>query len=383
MHAICVVATGKDVGKTTVCIGLVKLLRDRGLRVNFIKPVGQSYIQIDSARMDKDSILMRSVYDLKGDLTDMSPVTIPRGFVQDYIFKPDVEPLKKRVLEAYERLSRDCDVLVVEGTGHAGVGSCFDLSNADVAALMNAQALVVAEGGIGSTIDEVCLNVSLFQAKGVNVLGVVVNKVFPDKWKRLRDDLARGLGNKGLTLLGVLPHDMVLTYPRMGQIAQVLGAQVLCGQEALDTRVENVIVAAMEPQNFLPRIRPHTLMITPGDRIDNILVALNTRHYSTDVRGAVDGIVLTGGLVPDLAILEIMKPSGVPVLLCKENTYPVAAEVNSMVFKILPDDLDKIELAQRLVRDHLDVETLLCKVLGDDRTQPGVRAVPSEDSAQG
>lgn len=365
MHTICVVATGKDVGKTTVSIGLMKALRERGLRVNFIKPVGQSYVQINGVRMDKDSILMRSVYDLKGDLTDMSPVTIPRGFVQDYILNPDVEPLKKRILEAYERLSRDCDILVVEGTGHAGVGSCFDLSNADVAALLHAEALVVAEGGIGSTIDEVCLNVSLFQAKGVNVLGIVANKVFPDNWKRIRDDLARGLGNKGLTLLGVLPHEMALTYPRMGQIAQVLGGQVLCGHSALDTRVENVIVAAMEPQNLLPQIRPHTLMIAPGDRIDNILVALNTHHYSTDIRGTVDAIVLTGGLVPDMAIVELMKSSGVPVLLCKENTYPVAAEVKSMVFKILPDDLDKIELAQRLIEDHLDIENLLCKVLGD------------------
>jgi len=102
-------------------------------------------------------------------------------------------------------------------------------------------------------------------------------------------------------------------------------------------------------------------MITPGDRIDNILVALNSRHYNSDVQGSVEGIVLTGGLIPNLAILEAIKYSGVPVLLCKENTYPVSAIVQNMIFKILPEDTDKIALAQRLVSDYLDTNYILCR----------------------
>lgn len=361
MYSIFVMATGKDVGKTTISIGLMKLFKDRGLRVHFIKPVGQSFVQVPEGKIDKDSILMREIYGLNGQLADMSPVVVPHGFVEHYIFEPEVEPLKKRILEAYEHMSAACDVLIVEGTGHAGVGSCFDLSNAEVASLLGAHAIVVAEGGMGRTIDEVALNLSLFEARGVDVLGVIVNKVFPDKWKRLRENLTRGLGNKGLSLLGVIPYEESLTYPRIRQIAQALQAQVLCGEQEINTRVENVIVAAMEPQNFLPRIQPHTLMITPGDRIDNILVALNSRHYSTDTRGSVEGIVLTGGLVPDLAILEMVKYSGMPVLLSKQNTYPVAAEVQKMMFKIQTDDDDKIQLAQRLARDYIDIDAILCK----------------------
>ena len=98
----------------------------------------------------------------------------------------------------------------------------------------------------------------------------------PDKWKRLSDALGQGLANLGMRLLGVVPFEDSLTYPRIGQIARELKAQVICGEHALEKRIKNVLVAAMAPENVLPRIEPHSLMITPGDRVDNILVALNS-----------------------------------------------------------------------------------------------------------
>jgi len=217
MHTIYIVATGQHVGKTTLSLGLVSFLREYGLRVHFSKPVGQQVQQWEGGEFDKDSILLQSVFGLDGTLTDMSPVTVPRGFVEQHIFSRDIEPLKQRIAEAYRHLSANCDVLVVEGTGHAGVGSCFDLSNADVAAMLGAKALVVVEGGIGKAIDEVALNISLFKSRGVEVLGVVVNKVFPDKMKRLKETLGQGLANLGLRLLGVIPFEEGLTFPRIAQ----------------------------------------------------------------------------------------------------------------------------------------------------------------------
>ena len=359
MHTIYIVATGQHVGKTTLSLGLVSFLREYGLRVHFSKPVGQQVQKRKEGEFDKDSILLQTVFGLDGTLRDMSPVTVPRGFVEHYIFNRDIEPLKKRITDAYRHLSANCDVLVVEGTGHAGVGSCFDLSNADVAAMLGAKALVVVEGGIGKAIDEVALNVSLFKSRGVEVLGVVVNKVFPDKMKRLKETLGQGLANLGLRLLGVIPFEEGLTFPRIGQIASALDAQVLCGEHALNTRIENVLIAAMGPVNVMSRIKPHSLMITPGDRIDNILVAVNSGHYKSEMRGGVEGLILTGGLVPHSSILELMKQSRLPVLLCKGDTYPVSAKIQRMVFKILPEDTDKIQLAQNLMREYVDTDEML------------------------
>ncbi|MFA5865193.1 MAG: AAA family ATPase [Phycisphaerae bacterium] len=358
MQSIFIVASGQHVGKTTLSLGLISLLVEQGRRVHFFKPVGQEYVERDGTMIDKDAVFMQTVMSLGGTLAEMSPVTIPRGFVENYLFHRDVEPLKRRIFEAYGRVSQGCDVLVVEGTGHAGVGACLDLSNADVAAMLDISALLVVEGGIGSTLDQVALNLSLFQGRQVKVVGVVANKVIPEKRERITQALDRGLANMGLKLLGSIPYDETLTYPRMRQVAQNLSAQVLSGESAMDVRIDNTIVAAMEPQNVLPHIGPHTLMITSGDRIDNILVAINKGLHQADHNSCIVGLVLTGGLIPHFTIVSLMKNSGLPVLLCKEDTYTVATRIKQMVIRILPEDADKIAHAKSLARQYVNIDAI-------------------------
>lgn len=364
MKSVFVVATGQNVGKTTLCLGLINLLSSQGYRVGFLKPVGQQYVVQDALKIDKDAVLMQRALSVAGALGDMSPVTVPHGFVEEYIFDPTPEALRKRIIDAYNHLLKECQVLVVEGTGHAGVGACFDLSNAEVAAMLGLQVLIIVEGGIGSALDQFALNLSLFEAKQVKMLGVVANKVYPEKRDRIAKALAQGVANMGHRFLGAIPFDESITYPRVGQIAKEIDAEVLCGEDALERRIEHVLVAAMEPQNVLPRIQAHSLMITPGDRIDNILVALNSKLIPGDNRGRVEGLILTGGLMPHFTIVALMKDSGLPVLLCKENTYEVTAMVQGKIFKILPEDTDKIEQAKRLVKTYVDTEAVLEAVRG-------------------
>ena len=68
-------------------------------------------------------------------------------------------------------------MLLIEGTGHAGVGAVIGLSNAVVASMLGAPAMIISEGGVGRPIDEIVLNASLFAAHGVEVAGAIVNKV--------------------------------------------------------------------------------------------------------------------------------------------------------------------------------------------------------------
>ena len=71
-------ATGQDRGKTTTSLGLLASIRERGLRVGFVKPVGQRYLVVDGTRADEDAVLMSEVFGLTDPLNDMSPVTLPR-----------------------------------------------------------------------------------------------------------------------------------------------------------------------------------------------------------------------------------------------------------------------------------------------------------------
>ena len=100
----------------------------------------------------------------------MSPVHIPRGFTKAYIAGDVVEDLGARIIAA-QRTFADHDVLLIEGTGHAGVGAVVGLSNARVASMLGAPAVIVSEGGVGRPIDEIVLNASHFEAHGVPVAG--------------------------------------------------------------------------------------------------------------------------------------------------------------------------------------------------------------------
>jgi BioD-like phosphotransacetylase family protein len=219
--------------------------------------------------------------------------------------------------------------------------------------------VIVSGGGIGKVIDEINLNRCLFESHGVEVAGAILNKVKPDKQDRVRQVVGQGMANLGTRLLGVIPYDRRLTVPTVGQISTVLKCDVISGQELLDTRVENTVVGAMEPQNMVQHIAENTLIITPGDRIDNILVSISFHMNRIQDKFSIAGLVLTGGLVPHFTVVELLRRSGLPALLCQEDTYTTSTRIRGMVFKIRSEDSDKIATAQELALKHADLDILL------------------------
>ena len=359
MKPLYISATQQDAGKTTILIGLLQAFRDLGHDVGYIKPIGQRYVQYQGLHIDEDAVLAREAFALPDSPEDMSPIAIERGFTEHYIFNRDPKPLEWRIQEAFDRLRNAHNALLVEGTGHAGVGSCFDLSNARVAELLAAPVLIITDGGIGRAIDEVALSLHLFRKHRVRVLGVILNKVWPEKMTKIQRAVAEGLRHLGSRLLGAVPYRSQLVHPRVEQIQSELGARILCGSQGLANRVEFTVVAAMEPHHVCAYLRENTLVITPGDRVDNILVSTLTCPMIPGAGGPVAAILLTGGFEPPAGIRTLLDSSGIPVLLCQEDTFTVASRLRDLRFKIRPEDADKIEAAKALVQESIDVHALL------------------------
>ena len=215
MRHLYLAATGQNRGKTTLSLGLLDLFIGEGLRTGFMKPVGQRTI-VDETGVpaDEDAVLVKAVYGLPEPMTVMSPVHIPRGFTKAYIAGEVVEDLGARIGSAHATFVDEKDVLLIEGTGHAGVGAVIGLSNAAVAARLGAPAVIVSEGGVGRPIDEIVLNVSLFAAHGVPVAGAIVNKVNVDTQPGIAAILEKGLALHGIPLLGVIPYRPILSNRR-------------------------------------------------------------------------------------------------------------------------------------------------------------------------
>lgn len=346
-----VAATQQDQGKTTVSLGLMAAFCDLAPPVGFIKPVGQRYVDVDGVRVDEDVALLRSIFGSHCSLADMSPVTVGRSFTRDYIRDPHPDELVGRIRGSFDHLAAGVKLVVIEGTGHAGVGSCFDTSNADVARLLGAKVLLVAGGGIGRPIDEVMLNEALFRDRGVELLGVVLNKVLPAKLEGIREAVAAGLARKGIELIGCIPHEPRLAAPSVRQVLDEIGGELLTGADHLGNSIETVIVGAMAVHRALEYIRPRCLLITPGDRDDLILAAMSTSAADEGIAG----MLLTGGVGPHESILRLIERTEIPVILVPSDSYSTAAAVNHLKVKIQPADETKIALATRLVREHVDV----------------------------
>ncbi|MDD5128902.1 MAG: AAA family ATPase [Candidatus Omnitrophica bacterium] len=359
MRKIFIAATKQNDGKTTVSLGIIKNLQERFGKVGFIKPIGQRYLEEEGLKIDEDSILIEEVCGIKSGLKDMSPIAVEKGFTEKYIAKPDKKNISNRIKDAFHRISKNQELVVIEGTGHAGVGSVFDHSNASVAKLLGSKVIIISSGGVGRPIDEIILNKALFEKEGVKVLGVIVNKVLPDKFDKISRLVRKGLERKGIDVLGVLPFNPMLARPTFEQILEETDFQVLCGKEYLERSVAKVIVAAMEARDAARYISEDSLMITPGDREDMIICGLSCFRDSNNSKLKICGMILTGGITPEPPIMNLLNKAQIPVLLAQSDTYDVATCVHDLTVKIRSCDKDKVDTVIKLIKENIDFKKIL------------------------
>lgn len=348
-----IAATRQHDGKTTTSLGLIAALQTKFPRVGYIKPVGQRFVEIAEHKIDEDTVLMDSVYSLNCPLVDMSPIAVEPDFTRKYLQAASNNALVERIQDAFDRVAWEKDFVLCEGSGHAGVGAVFDLSNAQVARHLGCKAIIVSRGGIGKPIDEVTLNLALFEKEGVEIIGVIINKVLPEKVDYIADFARRGLKRKGLELLGVIPHQPILESPTLEAINEELSAEVLNPSVSLRGLVNDVVVGAMSAQNATRFFQRGVLLITPGDREDLLEAAVATKPQK------MAGIVLTGGIKPANGLLRALRNMQIPVLLAKKDSYEVASKVHDLTAKTRPTDAEKISLIRDIVTEHVNVKKIL------------------------
>jgi hypothetical protein len=362
MKKIFIAATKQNDGKTTVSLGLISNFKNLFEKVAFIKPIGQRYLEEEGLKIDEDSLLIEKVCGVCGvkcGLKDMSPIAVEKGFTEKYIAHPDKQSITNQIKEAFKHVSKGQNLVIIEGTGHAGVGSVFDHSNAYVARLLGSKVIIISSGGIGRPIDEIVLNKALFEKQGVKVLGVIINKVLADKFDKINRLVRKGLERKGVKVLGVIPYNPLLSLPTIEQILEETDFELLSGKDYVEQYISRVIVGAMQPKDAVKYIVDESLLITPGDREDIITTALRCYRQSDKEKLKVSGIILSGGIIPDKEVIDLLNKARIPVLLAKGDTYSVASVVHDLTVKIRPCDTVKINAAIKLIKDNIDLEGVL------------------------
>jgi len=355
-----VAATRMNDGKTTTCLGLFAALQSILPRVGFIKPVGQRFIEVHGHKVDEDSYLLDTIYHVRVPIESMSPVTVDSTFTRRFLKQPEtmLAELMDKICRAFDRVSWEKDFTLIEGTGHAGVGSIFELSNARVARLLDAKVILVSPGGIGRPIDEIALNKALFDKQGVQVIGAILNKVEADKIPQIAEYAGLGLARLGVPLLGVLPIQPMLSAPNLLQIAEEIGGRWLNARStAPNERVSRVVVGAMTAKGIVDYLQPGTLIITPGDRDDIILAAISSARLFG--RKTIAGLILTNDILPHEKLLELLSQTDIPVIAAREESFTITSKINGMTVKTQPQDADKIPVIKRLITEYVDLERLV------------------------
>lgn len=364
-NRIYIAATSQHVGKTTCTLGIFSALREMGYHVGYCKPVGQEFVDLGDLKVDKDALLFARMMNFELSADEHSPVIVGSGLTTAYIDNPVQFHFKERIINASELLHKKHDIVIYEGTGHPGVGSVIDLSNAQVASALDAGVIMIAEGGIGSTIDDLNVKLSLFREENVKIRGVILNKVLPEKLEKVRHYVSKKLEQMKIPLLGTLPFDKNLTFPIMETIRRAVNGQTLFNEDKLDNWVENIISGSLVERDEVESFQ-RLLLIVGFRRINDVIDKLEELARKRMVENLqLSGILVIGerNYVPEFLAnftrKDYIEQNKIPVIATTLDSYGAAQKISKIEVKINLRTPWKVERAIQIVKDHVNLSGLL------------------------
>lgn len=358
MKKLYITSTKAADGKTLATLGLMKAFSDRVDRIGFIKPLGLSEHKVADYAIDDDAALVERVFSLHANIKDMNPVTIDTASLSRFTDPKEREEVLSEIQKSFERISEGCDMMIIKGMVGAACGTVYGLSNPLIAKKLGAKVLILTSGGVGHPLDEAVLSLKHFQSQGLEVVGVVFNKVFPQEIDKLKDFGALFLEQQGTRLLGAIPYSKTLSCPTVRDIVEKVKGRVMMGEQQLGNHVGKILVGAMSPACAGRYFENNSLLITGGDRTDMILALLAYSMPGGEETKKFAGLLLTCGIEPPREILELLDRAEVPVVIAEQDSYSVVSSISQMQIKISPADKQRIASVYDIVRRYVDVDAL-------------------------
>ncbi len=353
MKRILIVSTEKHSGKSLLALALGRTLRERGRSIAYMKPISFEVSYTTGEPIDRDADAVRSLLGLDDDLHDIAPVPLEGPFLREAIESGD-RGFRKRINEAFARVTKGRDVAIIEGRSYLGLGASAGLSDLDLAALLNADVLLLTEYDGEEAIDRILCALRLFE-EGPRILGVILKDVPMDRSLNLVNEvLVSFLASRGAEVLGIIPQDRNLHSVSTDEIARRVGGRVL-NDGVPEQEVRHFVIGAMGPEASLRRFRrtPELAVITGGDREEIQRVALEVPSLRC--------LVLTGDHRPTREIIERANARDVPVILTGQETMVTATLCEGMLTRLWIRPGETLDYAVNYVRFNVDIDRILEK----------------------
>ena len=350
MNPLLVTATREGCGKTGIALGFALEATARGYSVGYMKPKGTRVQSHGGRIIDTDPLLAQDLLGLEHDVDEMEPIVYSPTFVDQAITQSlESAGLPALVRDQFRTVAEGHDLVVVEGGGSYTTGGIIDLTDADVAELLDAESLLVAPFEHPEDVDEV---LAAADALGERLTGVVFNPVPDEQFDYVEENVVPFLEARDVPVVGILPRVKDLVGVPIPELADHLNASVLTRTEPGET-VERFLVGAMSSESALRYFRRtrDAAVITGADRSDLVSVALEA--------AGVNCVVLTGGFRPDDALRSKAERNDVPLLLVQTDTLTTVERGETLVRSGRVRDESTVRLVRDLLAEHADVDAVL------------------------
>ena len=353
-----IAATGQHCGKTTISLSLMHLALKQYARVGYIKPLGPKCQNFNGIIVDKDAALMARVFGQEDRIALMSPLVLGKGATRRFL---DGEQTREwaadQILRACRELESRCDLILIEGAGHSGVGSVIGLNNADMARMLEAPVVMVAGGGIGNVIDSVRMNLALYQQEGVDVKLLLVNKMLPDKRQSSLAYLEKYFAPKGIKVSGAFDYSAVLADPTLQNLSKLLDKPLQGDQGKRQRIIHHIHLGAASSQKVIDNLKDSTLLLTTSSR-DELLVTLSSLYNIPAFQDKIAGIVIPGHAPVSAITQRIIDDSCIPYIRIEKTTAEVYNALTDHISKISHEDTEKISLVTSQAEQVIDFESI-------------------------
>lgn len=370
-----VVATSRDSGLTSVCLGLLRALERVGVRVGFYKPFShfaKPGEALHSGGKDSSVAFVRQLSALD------PPEPIALKDAQQLLNRGKSDQLLEQVVGEYQRVARTVDVVIIEALAPDSGETYLSRLNVELARNLGSEVILLStprHRSIAEVDEELDFSARLFASRSnvspPSVVGVVLNKVGepPEESREVHSeashssqepDYARecaAFKDGRYRLLACIPWQAELLSPRVSDLVREMDVQVLNEGEMLARRIQRVSVSARTVRNMIHTLRPGTLLVTPGDREDIVMATALTALNGVRLAG----LMLTGGLMPDERVVDLCRralDTGLPVLRTETNTYETARQLANLSTAIPVDDPARIGQVTEAVATRIDAEWL-------------------------
>ncbi|HMF71893.1 MAG TPA: phosphate acetyltransferase [Flavitalea sp.] len=342
-------------GKSVIALGLINMILGKTKKVGYFKPIIANEDPL-TKELHIETILDHFALPIAYEDT----FAFSRQQMLDRIEHDSRSGLIATIIDKYKKLEDNYDFTVIEGSDFLGEGIAFEFeSNIAIAKNLGAPILIVLSGENKSTalIVSSALNVLRnFESREVQVIGIIANRVNQVQAADVLDLLRLQLGKE--LMVAVIPWEKSLQSPTMKEICQTLTAKVIFGEHLMLNQVDHFVTGAMMLPSFLKHIRDNCLIVTPGDRGDIILGALQA-NLSTNYP-KVAGIVLTAAIEPEPSVITLIEglQTVIPIIAVQKGTFETTREIGAIHSRISKDNKQKIELAIDIFEKYVDMRAL-------------------------